>query len=56
MREQLCKFRIDPRKFKGISDDEFKKDPTLKDYAFYKKGHPSVDQIAKELWTMVRLK
>lgn len=51
MREQLCKFRIDPRKFKGISDDEFKKDPTLKDYAFYKKGHPSVDQIAKELWT-----
>lgn len=51
MREQLCKFRIDPQKFKDISDDDFKKDPTLKDNVYYKKRHPSVDQIAKELWT-----
>lgn len=51
VREKLYKFRIDPLKYGSISDKQIGEDPHLKNEAYYKKGHPSDEQIAKDLWT-----
>lgn len=51
VREKLYKFRIDPLKYGSITDKQIGEDPHLKNEAYYKKGHPSDEQIAKDLWT-----
>ena len=51
VREKLYKFRIDSLKYGSITDKQIGEDPHLKNDAYYKKGHPSDEQIAKDLWT-----
>ena len=50
-REKLYKFRIDPLEYYSIADLHINDDPALRGDALYKKGHPSTEQIAKDLWT-----
>lgn len=53
IKEKLYKFRIRPEKYYSLSDDDGirQKDPKILPDVFYKKGHPSHEQIARELWT-----
>lgn len=51
VREKLYKFRVDPQKYGAITNEQVGEDPHLKNEADYKKGHPSGEQIAKDLWT-----
>lgn len=51
VREKLYMFRVSPNKYNQIIDEQLEEDPKLKNDAFYKKGHPSTEQIAKDLWT-----
>lgn len=51
MREKLYMFRVSPSKYSQIIDEQLGEDPKLKNDSYYKKGHPSTEQIAKDLWT-----
>lgn len=51
IREKLYMFRVSPSIYSSIIDEQLGEDPKLKDDAYYKKGHPSTEQIAKDLWT-----
>ena len=51
VREKLYMFRVSPSKYSQIIDEQLGEDPKLKDNVFYKKKHPSTEQIAKDLWT-----
>lgn len=54
IREKLYKIKVNAAEFSNIADEgqnEPKPDPQLKDYVFYKKGHPNGSEIAKALWT-----
>lgn len=51
VREKLYMFRVSPSIYSSIIDEQIGEDPKLKDDAYYKEGHPSTEQIAKDLWT-----
>lgn len=51
VREKIYKFRISPAQYGNITDQEIGEDPKLQKDTYYKKGHPSDEQIAKDLWT-----
>ncbi len=51
VREKLYKIRVAPKEYYNITDKQKGDDPHLKNEAYYKKGHPSDEQIAKDLWT-----
>lgn len=51
VREKLYMFRVSPSKYSQIIDEHSKEDPKLENDVFYKKWHPSTEQIAKDLWT-----
>lgn len=51
IREKFYKFRISPNRYYNIIDKYDSPDPRLKDEVFYRKGLPSDEQIAKDLWT-----
>lgn len=51
VREKIYMFKVSPSQYIHIIDGEIGEDPKLKDHVYYKKDHPSTEQIAKELWT-----
>ncbi len=51
IREKIYMFRISPAEYDRLIDKETGQDPHLEEYEFYKTWHPSLAQIAKDLWT-----
>lgn len=51
VKEKLYKFRVDSTVYSKITNEQVGDDPHLKNEAYYKKWHPSGEQIAKDLWT-----
>lgn len=51
VREKIYMFRISPAEYNRLIDKEAGQDPHLEEYEFYKTWHPSLAQIAKDLWT-----
>lgn len=50
VREKLYMFRISPSKYNQLIDEKLGEDPKLQT-VYYKKSHPSQEQMVKDLWT-----